>query len=342
MVMMNVQRMRSIVDVIVTGEMPPAAQDAAERWQAVSLVHVRSSANHVFRLTLPDGNTGYLRLTPAAERSQAALGAEVEFIQHVARAGVPVAQPLPSQAGSFIEEIDVASNDRNARRDSQRYHALVFACLPGRQLDHDELDEPHFRTWGRVLAQLHEASRTFPFHQARPSLMDEIRQARASLPAGEDKVEHVLEASAEWLETLPTQPDGYGLLHGDCEIDNLVWDGLKPQLLDFDGAIYGPNMMDVAIALQEIWLAEDSQREDHVNWFCDGYRDVRPLPFSGLESLPRLITLMTAIKVAQLVRAYADTTDDDGETGANPPWLVNMKTRHQTWLHAQRTRLVWR
>ena len=150
MVMMNVQRMRSIVDAVVAGEMPPVAQDAAERWQAVSLVHVRSSANHVFRLTMPDGNTRYLRLTPAAERSRDSLQAEVEFIQHVARAGVPVAQPLPSKAGALIEEID----ESEGRSNPQRYYAVVFAGLPGLQLDHEELDEPHFRAWGRVLAQL--------------------------------------------------------------------------------------------------------------------------------------------------------------------------------------------
>ena len=45
----------------------------------------RLSARHV------GWDTGYRRLTPAAERNRESLQAEVEFIQHDARAQVPVA-----------------------------------------------------------------------------------------------------------------------------------------------------------------------------------------------------------------------------------------------------------
>ncbi len=136
--MMNVERMRLIVDVIACGEMPQVVMDAAARWQGQSLVHVRSSANHVFRVVLPDGSTGYLRLTPAAERSQDSVRAEVEFVQHAANAGLLVALPIASTKGEFVEEIDNPDDHLSAPR---RYHAVVFAELPGHQLDHGDLHQ---------------------------------------------------------------------------------------------------------------------------------------------------------------------------------------------------------
>jgi Ser/Thr protein kinase RdoA (MazF antagonist) len=150
--MMDVQRMRRIVDVIESGALPAVAQEAARRWQGEALHYVRSSANHVFRFSLRDGETCYLRLTPAAERSRAAIQAELEFIEHVAHDGMAVARPLPSVAGELIEEVQDAPDSLRigGPSDTQRYYAVVFEGLQGRQLELEELHEAHFRAWGRA------------------------------------------------------------------------------------------------------------------------------------------------------------------------------------------------
>lgn len=97
--MMDVQVMRQVVDIIEQGTMPPVAQVAAERWggqaSADSLAYVRSSANHIFRFAQA-GEPRYLRLTPAARRSRAALEAELAVIQHVGQSGLAVAQLIPT------------------------------------------------------------------------------------------------------------------------------------------------------------------------------------------------------------------------------------------------------
>jgi amicoumacin kinase len=343
--MMDVQRMRRIVDVTTAGVLPRVALEAAQRWRGHSLVYVRSSANHLFRCCLPDGQTGYLRLTPAAERSRAAIQAELAFVEHVAYAGVAVARPLPSVAGAFVEDVhDLGHGDDGDTTglprgtvDGQRYHAVTFAGLQGRQVELEELDAPQYRAWGRTLARLHQASQTFPPHRARATWQDELRGARASLPLGERATAQVLDAGAAWLKTVPSRPQEYGLLHGDCELDNLVWDGeQQPQVLDFDSAVYAPYLVDVALALYDVWSAEDAQRDDHVARFCAGYHELRPLPAGLLEAMPRLGTLLVAVKVARVLRAYTTTT-----AAEDPPWLVCMRARHQQWLDAQRAALVW-
>ncbi len=337
--MMNVQRMRQIVDVTADGGLPEVVLDAARRWRGESLTHVRSSGNHIFRLVLTDGSLGYLRLAPVAERSRASLDAEMEFVQHVARAGVAVAQPIPSESGSLVEEVHDRGTSTNTANDDTSYHAVVFEGLRGRQLEHEELTQPHYRAWGRRLAQLHDASQTFSPRASRASWLDEIRRVLASLPESDRVVARVLNEGVAWLDTMPTDPESYGLLHGDCELDNLVWDVVRPQVLDFDSAVYAPYIVDVAIALQEVWSAETPHRDDHVAWLLDGYRELRPLPPDFLETLPCQLNLLAAFKVAQLMAAYAPPSTGGEETrptADDPPWLENMRARHQRWLAAQR------
>ena len=109
-------------------------------------------------------------------------------------------------------------------------------------------------------------------------------------------------------------PESYGLLHGDCELDNLIWDGDSHRCWISTAPCTPPFIVDVAIALQEVWTPETPDRDDHVAWFCDGYREFRTLPSGFLESLPRVIKLLTASKIAQLLHAYVPLSTGGEET----------------------------
>ena len=153
---------------------------------------------------------------------------------------------------------------------------------------------------GARAGALHRASKTFPHHAARPSWQDEIRSAWNTLPSDESEVRRVLEAGLAWMDTLPIQD--YGLIHGDFEMDNLVWDGAQFQVLDFDGAVYCWYAADIAIALQDV---DGADGEKLIGWFLEGYSEAVPVPDSIHESIPRFLNLMLAFKVAGLLRAYA-------------------------------------
>jgi Ser/Thr protein kinase RdoA (MazF antagonist) len=163
-----------------------------------------------------------------------------------------------------------------------------------------------------------------------------------ALPAEESEVARVIASGLRWLESLPLTDEDYGLLHGDFELDNIIWEGERVQALDFDDATYGWFALDIAIALHDVWQAGDgsevahAQRDLRYTWFAEGYVALRPLPSGLPEALPRLFTLLLAVKVARLLRAYATTTDD-----TCPPWLAQMRARHQRWLAAKRAQLVW-
>jgi hypothetical protein len=101
--MMDVQVMRAVVDVLESDALPDVASKAVARWDGADLRYVRSSANHVFRFRRA-GETCFLRLTPASERSREAIEAELAFVEHVAgrtgRAPAHVAHWLSHRGGS--------------------------------------------------------------------------------------------------------------------------------------------------------------------------------------------------------------------------------------------------
>jgi Ser/Thr protein kinase RdoA (MazF antagonist) len=331
--MMDVQLMRHIVDDVENGALPNVAQEAALRWggpeEANSLSYVRSSANHLFRFEHA-GRLCYLRLAHAAERRPSAIAAELDFVHHVADTGLAVALPVASATGRLIEDVSGGG---------QRYWAVVFEGLQGREFEFVELDEAGYRAWGSALALAHRASQTFPPHPARPNWRDELRAALAALPAEETAVAQTLASGLRWLDTLAPQEQDYGLLHGDFELDNLVWDGEQFQALDFDDAAYAWYVVDFAAALQDVWLAGGTSNvtsKERMTWFARGYATLRPLPDGLWEALPRLLTLVQTFKVARLLRAYATTSD-----ASNPAWLTQMRTRHHQWLQEKRTTLTW-
>ena len=334
--MMDVQLMRHIVDDVERGVLPGVAQAAAERWSGQegvdTLVYVRSSANHLFRFQ-HEGRPCFLRLAHAAERRPSTIAAELDFVQHVAGTGLAVARPVASANGLLIEEV---SSER------QRYYAVVFEGLRSSQLELDDLDAARYRAWGQALALVHRASQTFPPHPVRSTWHDQIRAALRTLPPEETAVTQVLTSGLQWLDSLALKEQEYGLIHGDFELDNLIWDGQRVQALDFDDATYAWYAVDIAVALQDVWLAGDmddassAQRTQRITWLMEGYAALRSLPDGLPESIPRLRTLLLAVKVARLLRAYATTTEDD----AYPTWLAQMRTRHQRWLETQRAALL--
>jgi Ser/Thr protein kinase RdoA (MazF antagonist) len=325
--MMDIEVMRQIVDVIESGALPDVATLAMSRWDGHALSYVRSSANYVFRF-LRGERPCFLRLSPAAERTVPQMEAELAFVRHVAAHGVAVARPLPSRRGVLIETL---------KADRQPYHVVAFVGLQGDEFEAEELDAAQMRAWGATLARLHMASQTFPPQPARSPWQHELRAAREALPPNERAAMQVLDAGIAWLDTLMVSPGEYGLLHGDFELDNLVWDGRQWQALDFDGAVYSWHAVDIAIALQDVWARTDAGRTEAIESFYAGYTAVRPLPAGLREATSRILALVTAAKMGQLHRAYANTRIDE----RSPEWLVTMYGRHKRWLAAKRESLRW-
>lgn len=94
------------------------------------------------------------------------------------------------------------------------------------------------------------------------------------------------------LEKFGTSPDRFGLIHCDFLAENLLVEGNRITLLDFDDAGYGWHMFDIATALAMATLRDDF--DDLRDAFVAGYRRYRHLSEGQLARLPLFLTLRAA------------------------------------------------
>lgn len=320
--MMNPQVMRDIVDEIVQGKLPVVVQTAAALWKATHLEYVRSSANHIFRARIVDQPV-YLRLTPASQRRRSAIEAELDLVRLVAQTGLQVAEPIALPSGDLVAEVPGGHTT---------YVAVMFVGLQGTQKEAEEFDLARCWACGQTLARLHQATRAITQPLARPHWQADIEALSGQLPADDRALAAFLTAEAAWVASQPAIEQG--VLHGDFEADNLVWNGTQCAVLDFDGAAYGWYALDVAIAVADWWWDARTVDDPRLQQFAAGYRQSSPLPAEWLEHLPRLQRLLVAVKVGHLIAAYAATPPD-----ADPAWLAVMRRRHATWLESKRALL---
>lgn len=257
------------------------APRALARWDADpgSLTHVATSGNAVYRFT-QHGTSLILRLTHPDHRSHAHTEAELAFLRHLDRSGVRVNVPVASRAGSDAERIDAFS-------------ACVLTWAPGVVVRNDspEWNETFFREWGRSLAAIHRAARTYD-GPPRWDWRDEylIAEARTIIPADDTEVHDELERVLDAVAALPRSRATYGMIHADYAPGNFHYvPGEGIHAFDFGNCCDHWFLSDLAISLSVLRRAPDRDRLRA--WLLAGYRDVLPLDRDQLVHLDTLIQL---------------------------------------------------
>ena len=83
------------------------------------------------------------------------------------------------------------------------------------------------------------------------------------------------------MEELGRGMDVFGLIHADAHLDNVLFDGGRTFLIDFDDRGFGYRMYDVAVALWELRHRHDFPTFEES--FVRGYRRHRPLPMEQMR-----------------------------------------------------------
>jgi Ser/Thr protein kinase RdoA (MazF antagonist) len=117
-----------------------------------------------------------------------------------------------------------------------------------------------------------------------------------SLSAGERSL--LLEARErmhERLTRLSRDPSVYSLIHADMHPGNILVDGDRLTVIDFDDAGFGWHQYDIAVVLT-YWQTKPNAAEIE-RAFLDSYRTTRQLPDDAATSIPmfRLIRWMASI-----------------------------------------------
>jgi Ser/Thr protein kinase RdoA (MazF antagonist) len=94
---------------------------------------------------------------------------------------------------------------------------------------------------------------------------------------------------ADELAAFGTSPDRYGLIHADLVPENLLIDGKRVQVIDFDDAGFGWHLFELATSLY--FLTGDAAYPIAREALIRGYRSERELPDEVLKRLPLFLAV---------------------------------------------------
>ena len=273
---------------------------------------VKARENVVFRAELPGGPVA-LRLHRPGYQSAAAIRSELIWTGMLADRGLPVPAPVPTLSGELVHP----RGDRLAS---------CVAWLDGDPLGAAETPLAGDReTWrgrmvrvGRLLADLHATSDglALPEGFVRPSwdtdgllgpdpLWGPFWQNPAFSPADRRIISEARAHAVSRLDTLAAAGADYGLIHADVLRENLLDDGTRLAVIDFDDSGFGFRLLDLATAI--VQSLEEPMLPVLVEGLCEGYgsRDgfVQPLP----QDLALFVMLRTFASAGWIAtRAAAD------------------------------------
>jgi len=287
----------------------PAAREAVKAFpvDADHLELVAVSENATFRVA--GGNGAYvLRLHRPGYHSFDELNSERIWTRALADAGISVPIPLTTREGGDYVSVPVPALGQQRQAGMTRWiEGELLSDVLEREPDVHAL-EHYFEQLGAIEAAMHNQSSAWrpPPGFTRHALDSDGLMGEAphwgpfwehrSLSAAERKLLRTARAHMhEKLSRLGREPAVYSLIHADMHPGNILVDGDRLTVIDFDDAGFGWHQYDIAVVLM-YWQSKPNAAEIE-RAFLGGYSAVRPVPDEALASIPmfRLIRGMAAI-----------------------------------------------
>jgi Ser/Thr protein kinase RdoA (MazF antagonist) len=298
---------------------------------ALDLLKYRENA--VFKVTTADGRFA-LRVHRPGYHTDAALRSELQWMDALAEAGIDVPRIVPTAAGELFATYEVADMPAPLQID-------LFEWIDGRQLGSVEagvsgtpqsIHDLYFKI-GELAALLHDQAQAWtpprefvrhawdehglagedPFWGRFWELPALTREQRGLLTAARERVHRE-------LGSLPKTPTDYSLIHADFSPENLLVEGNRVRVIDFDDAGFGWHLFELATPL--FFLMDEPYFEAANDAVISGYRSRRALSDEQLERLP-LFLLARGLTYVGWVHTRAETQTARELTGM----LVDMCCR---------------
>jgi Ser/Thr protein kinase RdoA (MazF antagonist) len=264
--------------------------------------------NWTYRIEASSTAPVVLRIYRPGGRSPAEIASELAWMEAIRRDSESlVPGVIPTTNGSQVLELT---------RDPSLgpCYCVMFSWAPGREPAEDEL-AAWFPRLGAITAQLHQHARSW----ARPSWFRRPRWDLSttlgdrphwgpwpsSVSDAEElrQLERLAELVTARLSRFGDGPGRFGLVHADLRLANLLVDGDRITVIDFEDCGLSWYLYDLACALT-FNEARADVRELIALW-VDGYRQVEPLPAEDEEEIDTFLMLRRL-----MLTAYAGLRHD--------------------------------
>jgi Ser/Thr protein kinase RdoA (MazF antagonist) len=285
-------------------EDPKALQGLAAvaigRWDLdpVEIAPIKIRENAVFRIALRDGNRVVLRVHRRGYHSDEALQSEFDWMHALSAAGIEVPQVIPSRNGKLFEKVFSADLSEGRQVDVIEWvdGRQLGALESGLQMGVQSIAANYFMV-GQISARMHNQTSEwrppagFVRHHwceeglvGSDPLWGRFWELDALSASQRELLKEAQVAIRSDLLAYGKSPRNFGLIHADLVPENLMVDGDRVRVIDFDDAGFGWHLFDLATSLY--FLRGQSDFEVALSAFLHGYRSHRPLPESDLRLLP--------------------------------------------------------
>ena len=263
------------------------------------------------------GQDCILRVTPPNEDTSFRSTCQIlEWLAFLADHGGPVSRPIRSLQGSLIEVLDY---------EGQTYLTTAFEKAPGVLAERvlpEEWSDELFQSLGRAIGICHRiACQYFPLADSRRPAWTQTTNCfnpLEELPVADASLRKKHRQLLEVVESLPKDPENYGLAHMDLHFANFFVDvaNQKITFFDFDDCTYGWYLMDLAMLLFDVLVVyggEHRQRfaEHFLEHLLRGYRSQKTLDRFWIAQFPHFLKLLEIGVYLSIYRIY-DPADTDG------------------------------
>ena len=193
----------------------------------------------------------------------------------------------------------------------------------------EEIDASCFEAWGSALGRLAAAIERYEglTLSTRPTWSEHLGSIAAAIPEGKETVRAELEEVREGLQGLPPDGETSGLIHGDFELDNVVWTGNAVAIMDFDDSAHHFYVADIAFALRDLFEEGFKGDDPRFGAFLRGYSVNHPLDprYARIPLLLRMVKLTMYAYIVQVLN-FAE--------GSRPEWMACLERRFEEWVTA--------
>jgi len=260
--------------------------------------------------TRPDGPI-VLKIFNAARRTQDQVHAELDWLRSLRAENLPVVEPVPSLAGRWIEPV---TDDQGTAT-----HGAAYRRASGAHVPYAEWRPELIERFGNLIGHLHRHTRTnVPTGPLRPTwreldALDEAQEAYADDPEMLAAIEDVRPA----FQAVGKGLGENGLIHADAHAWNVLIDGDDLTLVDFDDAVMGPYLYDLAVVLY--YAVATRPKEDpaasaaaFLTPFLRGFDAVVERPQGSAEDVATLLAMRrTDLAIAVHTHLPKEKWDDD-------------------------------
>ena len=137
------------------------------------------------------------------------------------------------------------------------------------------------------MGALHKSSNDMPQNigNSRCSWKDHIKFIDKNLTKKEKAAKNELKKLKDWIESIDIRDNNFGLIHFDFELDNLIWDGEKYNIIDFDESVNHWYVADIAFALRDLFEDGVDLENKYFKNFIAGYKNEFELDNEILKDL---------------------------------------------------------